>query len=512
MITFDLAGRDVGARLVRSIRRAAASGPIALRCAEARFVAALELNGAQILDADFSAARFPRGLRLVNVCFRKEANFEGARGSDLWLTDVSFEGDARFRSVRAANLGVKATSFERYSTFDGAILGFGSFRDVTFAADARFRKVKGRGPLTFRSARFAGAASFQGCETRSLNFLGCEFEGPFQSRDLETKDVLSFVGAAFADTRTLEVSAGRELVLRETSFSQPLGLTAASPSVDASRASFERGADILLEPGAVADFRSAAFLGPSLVSTRGTGENGARIVSIDRARVDRLTLQGLDLSKCSLAGLHRLDDVLISGRGQLALAPALVKGSYRREILADEALLRSRRSGRFRWARTPWTTPPSMEDREPLNSQEISDTYRAMRKARESSRDFPGAADFYYGEMEMRREGAGALLERLILNLYWLVSGYGMRAGRAALTYVIAILVLTAGFQTIGLENPPDFWRTLGWTLTASVSLAKPVEDLSLTTAGLYLNLVTRVVGPALIALVVLALRSRVRR
>jgi hypothetical protein len=33
---------------------------------------------------------------------------------------------------------------------------------------------------------------------------------------------------------------------------------------------------------------------------------------------------------------------------------------------------------------------------------DIAGLYRALRKGREDARDEPGAADFYYGEMEMR--------------------------------------------------------------------------------------------------------------
>src|SRR6185295_6601346 len=114
--------------------------------------------------------------------------------------------------------------------------------------------------------------------------------------------------------------------------------------------------------------------------------------------------------------------------------------------------------------------------------------------------------------MEMRREGADSWIERAILTIYWLVSGYGMRASRAAIAFAFVALALAAGFQTFGLENPPGFWHTLGWTVTACVSLTKPVETVDLTTGGVYLNVTARILSPALIALVVLALRSRVRR
>jgi Luciferase-like monooxygenase len=39
----------------------------------------------------------------------------------------------------------------------------------------------------------------------------------------------------------------------------------------------------------------------------------------------------------------------------------------------------------------------------PYGPREIATIYRALRKGREDNKDEPGAADFYYGEMEMRR-------------------------------------------------------------------------------------------------------------
>jgi len=45
--------------------------------------------------------------------------------------------------------------------------------------------------------------------------------------------------------------------------------------------------------------------------------------------------------------------------------------------------------------------------------------YRSLRESLEDRTDEPGAADFYYGEMEMRRLSETApLSERIILTAY----------------------------------------------------------------------------------------------
>jgi hypothetical protein len=370
---------------------------------------------------------------------------------------------------------------------------------VDFNAEARFRDLKRTGPLLMRSVRFGAAASFHDSTLRQLSFPACRFHGPLQAKKLEVEDELAFNGAHFENTRALDLCAGTRVDLRNTSFALPLTVTVKSPALDATGTCFEQGVDIALEPGSRTTFKEATFGDTSLIATNDReGNRAAKIESMDSTRVGRLTLEGLDLSECSFARLHRLDDVLIGGRGQLALAPEKVKGSYRREILADELALSSSGEGE--------------RARRRLRAPAIADVYRSMRKAREASHDYPGAADFYYGEMEMRRSGANNWVERLILTLYWLFSGYGMRAGRAVVAYAVAVLLLSVGFQTVGFAHSPSFPHTVAWTLTASISLTRSTEAIHLSTVGMYMNVLARLLGPALIGLAVLALRSRVRR
>jgi hypothetical protein len=84
-------------------------------------------------------------------------------------------------------------------------------------------------------------------------------------------------------------------------------------------------------------------------------------------------------------------------------------------------------------------------------------------QGREDGKDEPGAADFYYGEMEMRRHArrgrtSGASrgqVERAILTAYWLMSGYGLRAWRALAWLLVVILVATVGLWAVGFTAEP---------------------------------------------------------
>jgi hypothetical protein len=63
--------------------------------------------------------------------------------------------------------------------------------------------------------------------------------------------------------------------------------------------------------------------------------------------------------------------------------------------------------------------------------KQVEAIYRQLRAALEASKAAPAAADFYYGEMEMRRRSSACpSFDRLLLAIYKCTSGYGLRAWR----------------------------------------------------------------------------------
>ncbi|MET9890591.1 hypothetical protein ABZZ47_10315 [Streptomyces sp. NPDC006465] len=184
--------------------------------------------------------------------------------------------------------------------------------------------------------------------------------------------------------------------------------------------------------------------------------------------------------------------------------------------------------------------------RNALAPDTVATIYRQLRKAREDAKDEPGAADFYYGEMEMRRFSKGwESAERWLLQLYWLLSGYGLRASRAlgwlALAMMTTILLMMGfglpqdspkqeatgvvppggGKVTFEIDkddpkNPTGhqftgerFDKALSVTLN-SVVFRSSGEDL--TTAGGYIEMASRFSEPVLLGLAALAIRGRVKR
>jgi hypothetical protein len=261
--------------------------------------------------------------------------------------------------------------------------------------------------------------------------------------------------------------------------------------------------------------------GPAVAASDPAGiTEQPRLLSVQRTNVAGLTLSNVDLTDCRFAGAHNLDKLRLGVGTVFELSPA-VAGWERREVIAEESAWRAARARPGRWIARPW---PDSEDRpEVLSPGAVAGLYRALRKGREDAKDEPGTADFYYGELEMRRHahrrtdhGDGSSrgrVDRGVLTAYWLVSGYGLRAWRA-LAWLAGITVAFAlAFHLVGFTRPPQpasYWTSLLYAFRSTISLTD--NEVTLTTWGLLLQALLRLTGPVLLGLALLALRSRVKR
>jgi hypothetical protein len=285
----------------------------------------------------------------------------------------------------------------------------------------------------------------------------------------------------------------------------------------------------------------------------------ARVVSLRRANVEHLTLAKVDLRACRFFGAHNLHALSVESADSFALSPARF-GRARRQAIAEEHEFRAGAGGS---RAKSWFAGPTRgsvhagaDDRP--SAFQIASVYRGLRRGQEDSKNEPGAADFYYGEMEMRRKHdppgspaqqapgdppldmpAGSRAERGIITAYWLLSGYGLRASRAFLALAVTVLLFTVLFHLYGFQDrdkpfarptqvvaserlpfpPPtgdvldalistDAWSYSAGTATAIVG----APDSQLRRAGRVLRVGLRIVGPMLIGLGLLALRGRVKR
>ncbi|NDZ78311.1 hypothetical protein G3I19_07180, partial [Streptomyces sp. SID10853] len=192
------------------------------------------------------------------------------------------------------------------------------------------------------------------------------------------------------------------------------------------------------------------------------------------------------------------------------------------------------------WAGAPDGTPV-------VGPAGLAPVYRQLRKSFEDSKNEPDAADFYYGEMEMRRHNSRRPRgERALLTLYWAVSGYGLRASRA-LGWLLAAMAVTVLLMMLwGLpEDAPQSsmtGRLTGRSISLTTDDPEPVDPAGplgsrlssdrgekslrivvnsvvfrtsgqeLTTTGTYTEMASRLAEPVLLGLAALAIRGRIKR
>jgi hypothetical protein len=294
-----------------------------------------------------------------------------------------------------------------------------------------------------------------------------------------------------------------------------------------------------------------------------------------------LTVASVNLRACRFAGAHHLDQLRVEESDFADTPPG---GRWtNRQTLAEEHHWRAAHSHRDPtstahghqgiarttraapagrkpgWYRPDLQPPPWLEVELPSAAQ-VAALYRALRKGREDDKDEPGAADFYYGEMEMRRHAkreevkaerrrgherhwATAASEYAVLWLYWLASGYGLRAWRALVSFLVLLSVaaglfaFTGGFAssaTASAASPTATTRPASTTppspptptaATADTSFggamvysARTVIGLTrdpqprLTRFGDAVQILLRILGPVLLGLAVLSVRGRVKR
>ena len=167
-----------------------------------------------------------------------------------------------------------------------------------------------------------------------------------------------------------------------------------------------------------------------------------QLLSLRGVNVAGLRLSNVSVADCRFADADNLDKLRLDS-GSLVRVP--IGLGFRgwdwdwRQVIADERDWRAKqRFGLWHWAAP--IRPNWIDDQLPglVEPSQIARLYRALRKGVEDAKDEPGAADFYYGEMEMRRRArpggnpdgramAAGRVERGILTAYWLVSGYGPR-------------------------------------------------------------------------------------
>lgn len=517
--------------------------------------------------ARFDGARFGEEAAFVRANFTGGAHFARTQFiGETFFSNVKFDKPADFQHAEFNHLVMfNDVNFEEDAVFDRG----------QFSGDVAFREVRFGGRATFESAKFDCAAIFE--KTRFAEdvwFTGAQFED-----DVRFSDTRFSENAWYDDARFKKPVAGR-LVCRGTISAKRIvaertvRLRAVAEAIDLTGASFASPCVLAIRFAKVdlTDVETAAPLTVTTAATLPLAEDPtmrpavsskdprAKVLSLAGTDASNIVLADVDLSGCVFSGAHHLDEIRLEGRCLFAAAPrgwhagrSLIplRRWTRRKVLAEEVAWR--RSTRQRGAKLPRASWESQADRrsslEPASPAQLAVLYRQLRKALEDRKDAPGAADFYYGEMEARRHDKEGTPrgERGLLWAYWLLSGYALRASRA-----LAFLAVTAGvtfllMMTLGLpdnqpnpritgaipapggrialaESTPDPTLTLPFekrfTAARADQAALVVVDsvifrstgAALTGPGTWIEIISRIGEPVLLGFAAVAARGRVQR
>jgi Pentapeptide repeats (9 copies) len=501
-------------------------------------------EGATFKDsAWFGGATFEDYAVFGGATFEDYAGFEKATfKGHVTFGQATFKGDAGFgKATFKGSAGFEGASFKGDAGFGKATFkGSAGFEGASFKGGAGFSEATFKGDATFNRATFDSASWFKGATfdratfenyagfnratfDDSARFGEATFKGDAEFSGVTFKGDAEFSGVTFeVDMPVLgPVKAGGWLNLDGVQFASPVRIEADAGAVTCRRSRFPGGVRFDVRRAAVrmddTDLSVPSLLtGPSASGPAGTTEQ-PKLLSLQRANLAELALGNVNLAACRFAGAHNLDKLRLEADSVFGLSPA-VAGWERRQVIAEETAWRADRAHPGRWSAPEW--PESDDKPEVLSPGAIAVLYRALRKSREDAKDEPGAADFYYGEMEMRRhdrgEGHGnggrsrGLVSRGVLTAYWLVSGYGLRAWRSLAALAVVMAVSAGVFRLWGFTHSTSYWKSLLFAFRSTLSLTD--AQVNLTAWGGLFQAILRLTGPVLLALTLLALRGRVKR
>ncbi|MGW6026570.1 hypothetical protein [Streptomyces sp. NPDC055099] len=246
--------------------------------------------------------------------------------------------------------------------------------------------------------------------------------------------------------------AARRLECRRTRWSATAEIRLRYATVGFAHAVFEYPLTIAAEPDPFVLADGSELADTALASASGPDVRLASLRGVDAAH---LVLADVDLSGCLFAGTVHLDQLRLEGACTFDTTPPAVRWRRwppvrftERRVLAEEHHWRASQPRSVRG----WNVAVFGAGRSgPL---QLAPVYRALRKAFEDAKHEPGAADFYYGEMEMRRHADDIpSSERGLLSAYWALSGYGLRASRALAWLGAAVLLTIVLLLAFGLAQ-----------------------------------------------------------
>jgi uncharacterized protein YjbI with pentapeptide repeats len=514
--------------------------------------------------ADFDKAAFHNGASFQGAVFSGTASFQEAKFSAAIFDQATFLDDAQLNAEIRGRASFVAATFSKTANFRSASFGEAHFSTATFKGPVDFSNAE-LGPSYFAGAKFQSDTYFG--ETRFKRWVTFD-DTSFQK---EAFFVLTCEGSISFERTTFDIAHRKVLILAtdqvrfdDISFADAIDSDVRASELVLNRIRFLGGGHLRVAEAKI-NLTNSEVPSPLIISSEPVPSSGVpsdrhgaalpAVTSLEGTNVAGLVLTGVSLQDCRFADTHNLDKLRIEGPNTFSRMPYTFGRG--RQVLVEEAEWRA-----SRWLGLRWRPMARRVDRRitprplPRDPERIASLYRSLRKGREDNKDEPGAADFYYGEMEMRRKARSSPpAEKLILAVYWLISGYSLRAWRAFSVLIILTAIFAGLFQLYGFKYPDEpFYREAITTSSATTASASPqptmaskrpvrwppsiqeaweatikpeawtysvgtataifvaLPDAELTAAGRRFRIVLRLIGPLLLGLGILSLRGRVKR
>jgi hypothetical protein len=432
--------------------------------------------------------------------------------------------------------------------FQGSEFFAGYFFRVQFAGKVDFSRCKFHEKAFFDESVFPGIAYFLDAEfEKEASFGGAEF-GDQARFDKATFKEGAIFGAKFCNEVWFDRATFRShvtLSLRDglrVRFDDAQLAMVVLGAYDGDRRDCEwvdgEGSSRVPDSRPIVIFNGATFSAGASVRTRtdvdvslarivlrnplsvACWQGEMRLLSLRAAVLEAPLLigDGVDLGACRMSQATGLDNLRILGS-----RPGW-RTFRRRPVVADE--LESVRGFAGHLPAAPADVGGELIRPVETSPTTVESVYRQLRVALDASKAYAAAADFFYNEMEMRRLAARRLsFDRALLFSYKLGAGYGVRASRALLAYLVIVLLagVALRYQTTWFVADPlivagssglrftQYWDCVAVAARNSVTFFGGISS-GLTAAGTGLMFALRLIGPAAVALAILALRTRVQR
>lgn len=434
-------------------------------------------NNIELEDAQFIACTFLGRISFCNVTFKGPTDFVG----------TEFEGDVLFSHCE----------FKAEQAYSWRKVDFGG---TSFAGEVQFYQCRFRLRVDFEKAEFQKEARFYGTRFfEEASFEWCRFLAKATWVKSRFYKEGNFRFAYFAMLGEFwRVVFRRAGYFGGTSFGEAnFGNTKFLGAVGFGSAQFHGAANFAGTTfcGGLANFRGCVF--HKQVFFRGRydsqskqllGKCFARTGEVDFRHVilgvpEALVLQDADLQRCRIDGTN------------------LRKAQFSNVL--------------WPWADGRW----QIKDEEDGvgNWGRLERAYSDLKKNYEDRGSYEHAADFHFGEKEMRRRNPETPPgQKMLLRAYYWLSGYGEEIMTPLLWAILLLFVCALGYQYFGLVDREtkaavqDLFAAVHHSLRV-MTLLKP-DDLVPVGGSKVLQTAETMLGPFLLALLALAVRQRLKR